>query len=121
GADSPGAPHWFGAACGDTVKGDCGCLQTAGHRAMGSPARPLCGPVGELFGPPRRAIYRTCAQRHRTEKLPEKSQQGLDKGLAATQSRVTWSNPRSSLEDFEPDLGVVYPTTADNYFAPKTG
>src|SRR5262249_44792377 len=62
---------------------------------MGSPARPLCGPVGELFGPPRRAIYRTCAQRYRTEKLPEKSQHGLYKGLAATQSRVTWSNPRS--------------------------
>src|SRR5262245_12556059 len=60
---------------------------------MGSPTRPLCGPVGELSGPPRRAIYRTCAQRRRTEKLPEKSQQGLYKRLAATQSRVTWSNP----------------------------
>jgi hypothetical protein len=92
--DGPGATHWFGAARGDTVKGDGGCLQTAGHWAVGSPARPFCGPVGELFGPPYREIYRTCAQRHRTEKLPEKSQQVLYKGLAATQSRVTWSNPR---------------------------
>src|SRR5262249_55912801 len=90
----PGATHQLGATCGDTVKGDGGGLQTAGYWAVGSPTRPLCGPVGELSGPPRREIYRTCAQRRRTKKLPEKSQQGLYKGLAATQSRVTWSNPR---------------------------
>ena len=94
-ADRLGTTHQFGAARGDPVKGDCGGLPTAGHRAVGSQTRPICGPVGELSGPPRRAIFRTCAPRRRTEKPPKKSQQGLYKGLAATQSRVTWSNPRA--------------------------
>src|SRR4026207_1743877 len=71
--DGPGATYQFCAACGDTVKGDGGCLPTAGHRAVGSQTCSICGPVGELSGPARRAIFRTCAHRCRTEKLPEKS------------------------------------------------